>query len=323
MNLDLLKSAIETCEISSETEFDQDFHTVVSHIEKDEWEEAIPYIESSFEEKKLDIRFITYFFYAYTDQNGLLGFSDVLPILSELLDIQWEKLSPSKKRERHVEKSLHWLFTRQLKRFEGINRAYQKNDLDPLNELIKGASPEIIADISERANHLRRVLIEKWPESQLVNQLMHITKGVRELSQMALKKEEEKPPVFTPKKGAKKDKVVQPPPPPPKEEKPESSSSIPLNALQPSPALEDFYKKIQAFKALVERKDYKKAAVIAEDIENRLENFNPVVYFPKLFVEYYSLYAKFASNIDENRHSGDLRLLQKLFDADLDAFVSW
>lgn len=323
-DLTLLEDVMEGEVTVSDQEYSETFNSVGSLMEKGELSEAMSQIKTTFQDKVLDIRLITYFFYGCVSREGLKSLSWITPLLNKLIGKQWEKVSPLKKREKHTEKSLIWFFGRHIKSFEGVNRAYLQNNFEPLKKVMEGISQDQIFEIESAMTDLHETLSEKWGKSQACNQLMHLKKSLRELGQLALKLEAEEleeasPPLGIPKTAHKKEVETSSS----REEAPRASSSIPQSALQPSRAMEEFYKKMIAFKKLVEEREYEKAAVIAADIEQRLENFNPVAYFPKLFLDYYSLYAKHASSIDDNRDTQASRLLQKLYDADLDTFIDW
>ncbi len=83
-------------------------------------------------------------------------------------------------------------------------------------------------------------------------------------------------------------------------------------------------KKIQAFETLVEAKRFERAAMVADDIQSAVENFDPRKYFPSLFADFY---ADLVQNFDQissfwaRRDSADWAVLQQLYDVDLDTFV--
>lgn len=319
--LDFLKAAMSSASTVSDLEINENFHQIVSFMENGEFDSAIPLLENAFQKNVLDIRLILYFLHANFVKGGIKTLSDTLPILLSLMEESWEKLSPSTKREKQAEKSFAWFFSRQIKALEGANRAYKNNDAEPLNKFTTGMTADSLDKMGEWTTKLCQIFLVRWPSGQVNNQLLHMMKSARELSHLVFKTQE----IKTEKKAEKEEKLASPASSIKKEEnKPLNGLlSIPVNALEPSPALEELYKKIQAFKALVERKDYHKAVIVTGDIEQRLENFNPALYFPKLFIEYYSLYAKHASQLEDQRPTNAQKLLQKLFEADLDSFVDW
>ena len=83
-------------------------------------------------------------------------------------------------------------------------------------------------------------------------------------------------------------------------------------------------KKIQAFETLVKAKRFERAAMVADDIQSAVENFDPRKYFPSLFAEFY---ADLVGNFDQissfwaRRDTADWAVLQQLYDVDLDTFV--
>ena len=311
--------------ILSENEFGERFLAVGSMMEQSQYDQAAAEIETSFEERVLDVRLVLYYLFIHCMRGGIKVFPEALFTLNTLVGEDWEKLSPTAKREKHAERSVNWFLGRHLKILDGVNRAYDQKKLEPLKEIAAGINDETLLEVNDAVDHLNATFMERWGKGQACNQVMHLRKMVAEVGQIALSVDEEKKEESKPRKLFGKSKK-EPQTEDVEEEAPKELKSIqpqtaiPMSALQPSPALEAFYKKIQAFHKLVEKREYQKAAVIAEDIEQKLDNFNPAVYFPKLFVEYYSMYAKHAQNLEGGESN---RLLQKLYEADLDAFLSW
>ena len=83
-------------------------------------------------------------------------------------------------------------------------------------------------------------------------------------------------------------------------------------------------KKIQAFETLVQAKRFERAAMVADDIQSAVENFDPRKYFPSLFADFY---ADLVQNFDQissfwaRRDSADWQSFGRLYDVDLDTFV--
>jgi hypothetical protein len=91
-------------------------------------------------------------------------------------------------------------------------------------------------------------------------------------------------------------------------------------------SLDNLSRKLKIFEALIENDDYLKAAVVANDIDHLIENFDPLSYFPKLFAKYFSIFAKHVTALTEQYEKKDslqVRALVKLYRTDLKMFLDW
>ena len=77
-----------------------------------------------------------------------------------------------------------------------------------------------------------------------------------------------------------------------------SAATLPAAMLggEISPELAILLKKIQAFETLVKARRFERAAMVADDIQSAVENFDPRKYFPTLFAEFY---ADLVTNFDQ------------------------
>ncbi len=308
-NLTVLHELLETGEFKVDDEGDTQFALIASFFEKDDFENGIPLIEEVLLSGRLDIRLVMYYLYSWFLKEGLVSFIEIFPIIMALLKDHWEQVCPVTKRDRHAQKSLTWLFSRQIKTFEYIDRDFKKGNFELLDQYKKDLDDEKVDEILSLSFGLNDYLMQKWEHSPLNDQLAHLRKWIQDVNQMSIPVEE--------KEASEKDEVVEKAPPI------EETSPIPLRDLQPSDLMVLFYKKLCAFESLLNRKEYRKAAVIADDIEQAIQNFNPLLHFPSLFVRHFSLHAKYAHKLEENRDSNTSKILEKLYQADLNAFINW
>ena len=71
---------------------------------------------------------------------------------------------------------------------------------------------------------------------------------------------------------------------------------VPVPVVEGSRHLQELIDKIDAFEVLVESESFEKAAVIAADVNELIEQFDPRRYLPKLFGLYYN---KLSAAIEE------------------------
>jgi hypothetical protein len=91
-------------------------------------------------------------------------------------------------------------------------------------------------------------------------------------------------------------------------------------------SLDNLSRKLKIFEALIEKNDYLKAAVIANDIDYSIQNFDPLSYFPKLFAKYFSICAKHVAALTEQyekKESLQVKALVNLYRTDLEMFLDW
>jgi len=335
LSIDTVRKVIESEDMHvSEEEFDDNFNAITSLVENGEYEEAVPLMESSFGNNSCDIRVTMFYLYLYVYYGGIKSFHEVLPFLNSLITTHEQRLSPLPKRDQHIQKSLSWFFSRLIKVFEKVKFSYNNNDINPLERVTAGLTEDMVSTMNKDVLTLNQTISSKWKKAPAENQLLSAQKSALDLSKIYFLRH---PPTKEPVKAASsqekkssKTKKSQPQGESPKQEKKqglvEKAGSypydIPLELLEPSQQMVKLYQKLQAFETLLQKADYQKAAIIAEDIEKRLEALDIVAFFPKLFVEYYSLYAKHSNKIGQEQDQVN-PLLQKLYEADLESFISW
>ncbi|HRI48803.1 MAG TPA: type VI secretion system protein IglI family protein, partial [Pseudomonadota bacterium] len=102
-------------------------------------------------------------------------------------------------------------------------------------------------------------------------------------------------------------------------------SGRPTLTLPVSPQLELLIRKIAAFEALVRRRDYRRAALIAEDTLKAVAAFDPCLYLPSVFAPFFVLLEKHGDKVEphlpkEEPTGLSARALQFLYRTDLDSF---
>ena len=109
-------------------------------------------------------------------------------------------------------------------------------------------------------------------------------------------------------------------------EQPDTSLTEQEKILISSEEMKILFKKLQVFETLMEKKEYQKAALVADSISIAIENFDPTIYFPKLFSSFFSILAKNTNSISihwEERESLEWKFLEKLYKTDIEEFISW
>lgn len=92
-----------------------------------------------------------------------------------------------------------------------------------------------------------------------------------------------------------------------------------------SPALALLMRKLAAFDTLLERQDFQRASVVAADVLNVVEHFDPRVYLPLLFSRFFAGLSRHADEMEPLLHNTDglsFRAMEQLYRVDLDSFLA-
>jgi hypothetical protein len=307
---------LENATTQEEEVFDVRFEEIVSLVEQEKLEEASTLITEVFIEGVIDIRLVMYQLYAAFITQGIGCLREVFSTITSVISDHWEKISPLNLRDKYLVHSLTWFLStisKKIKRSEKLYKdkkpdsfwkksvsSLKSHEIDPLLEMNHMFSDLLIQKVDNPSLNQYIMFISKWLEG-LKAVLSDEKIGVKPTSPQTTSSQ------ITGEKPAKK----------------EISLQEAINASEPMHLL---YRKIQAFEALIQQKKFEKAAVVSDDISQTLKNFDPALFFPKLFTQYFALSA---SHIDalsdrwENKGSLKWDALQRLYQADLDEFVTW
>jgi hypothetical protein len=92
-----------------------------------------------------------------------------------------------------------------------------------------------------------------------------------------------------------------------------------------SPALAQLMKKLAAFNTLVERQDFQRAGVVAADVMHVVEHFDPRVYLPALFSQFFAGLSTHAEQVEpmlQGTETLSFRALDQLYRVDLETFLA-
>lgn len=98
----------------------------------------------------------------------------------------------------------------------------------------------------------------------------------------------------------------------------------PFAAEPESPALCALRRKLHGFQQLVHRGDFAKAAIIANDVQRIIEQFDPVEFLPSLFAGYFRAMSQALDELRPHLDEPDdtpWQVLSRFYQADLDGFL--
>lgn len=318
VDISMLQETLEVVENPGLDTLDPRFQEFSTIVHNENFAEVINQAHEIFAENIYDIRIIGYFLYAVFLEDGLLRLADILECFSKTFQDNWEAVGPTKKKEKQTQKITSW-FGNKLTKF--LEYAQQKEDHNwqQWNAEISSDDVEIIIENLEVFRKSLSTIIEDAP---VFEHIIKINKWLKELQKLVYREPEPEEPG--------------PEEPGPEESEPENHAPVQRQVttetttethplLEASHHMKTLIRKLEAFEVLTEKEEFAKAALISDDISNIIENFDPKIYFPKIFAKYFSLLAVNIEEISEfweNKDTIAWQTMEQLYQTDLDAFVS-
>jgi hypothetical protein len=313
MNIDILNTTLEVSEDPGLDVIDPRFMDITTLVESGEYLEAAAKAEEIFAEEIYDIRITGYLLYGFFLEQGVGAMPAILGCLANLFEENWEALGPVKNREKHAQTSLNWLFRQLLKKFQ-----YEEGkDSDVYQQWIAEVSSEEVQETLDASEGLQKALGMALEDmaNPLLDGLSKVNDWLKAFQKVVYREPEvEEEAELTAEAEAKE--MATP-----------GSLGFGYEAViaEGSYHLQLLLRKMKAFEQLVEKEEFNKAAIVADDINYIIANFDPRIYFPKMFSRYSLLRALNIADIsgfDEHKGSVEWLTMQDLYKVDLDSFVS-
>lgn len=311
MNIELLNQTLKVTDNPGLEIFDPRFNDIATLIQQGNYSDAAVKAEEIIEEGIYDIRIIGYFLHGVFIEQGVSVLPAVFRSLISLLTENWEAMGPSKKKEKHTQTSLNW-FTKQL--FKTLNYEEDKKSSN-WNVWVKEVSSDDVEEALEVGEELRRAL-----GTTLEDGAGSVLDGLTKIKDWLT---------------AFQRVVYREPEPEIEEVEQESESKTPMPALsdgeetvstEGSYHLKLLLKKIMAFEQLIENEKFSMATLIVDDINEIIANFDPRVYFPKIFSKFSLLLALNIGELasyEEQKQTVEWKCMKDLYKVDIDSFVSF
>jgi len=328
MNIELLQGTLEVSENPGLDTIDPRLSDIATLMQDGKYEEAAVQSEAILEEQIYDIRIIGYFLYGHFIDQGVGAMADIYLSMRDLLRDNLDALGPAKNREKHIQTILNWLMKQLIKK---LQREEAKN-----TSIYEGWISEVSSDQVQEAldagEDLRRALgpVLEDAAGPVLDGLMKVNEWLTAFQRLVYREPEPEPEEETEDLGDEEAKEGI------EEERQEAGRkeayvSIPRLdedeiSVEGSFHLKLLIRKLEAFDRLISAEKYSSAALIADDINSIIADFDPKVYFPKLFTRF-SL--RFAANInelfafEEHKNSVEWQAMQELYKVDLESFVNF
>jgi hypothetical protein len=315
MNIELLHGTLSVSPNPGLETFDPRLSDIASLVQEGNYEEAASQAELVITDDIFDIRIIGYFLYGYFLEQGIEGMPAIYQCLSGLLGGQLEALGPSKNREKHIQTALNWL-TKQLLKKMKYEEDKNSSSYEAWISTVSSDRVQEALDAGEKLGLSLGLVLEDDAGSVLegLKKVNEWLAAFQKLVYRAPDDELENRDVDG-EDQTRGDSGQSP------------TAFMGLGAgLEGSFHLELLLKKLAAFDHLVSAEKFSSAALVADDINSQLANFDPKLYFPKLFSRFSQLFAAHINELtafEEHRNSVEWQALQELYKVDLESFVNF
>jgi len=318
MNIDLLNTTLEVTENPGLDMIDPRLLDITSLVENGEYEEAATQAEQILDEGAYDIRITGFFLYGVFLERGLGDLNIIFECLTRLITENWEAVGPVKNREKHAQTSLNWFLRQLIKKLQ-----YEEGkDSDVYKQWIEEVSSDDVQEALVASEELKSAF-----EEVLEDQAEPVLDGLSKVNEWLV--------TFQ--------RLVYREPEPEMEGEEEFEADAegkPAERIDPvgvtladlavpvegSYHLQLLLKKMEVFSRLIEKEEFPKAAIVADDINQIIADFDPRIYFPKMFSRYSLLRALNIGELNASEgHKGSLewQTMQDLYKVDLESFFSF
>jgi hypothetical protein len=275
---------------------------------------AADQIEELFAQKIYDIRLIAIYLFTAFREGGTAVLPTVLTAVSHLLEEGFEVVGPERKREENFDRRLAWL----CEEIADALEYHEQKRTPQWEEWAEGLTAEVLAEAITHAD----VVGDKIAARGLQN----AARGFAQLRSWLYSHRAPAAPVVeasSPGAGAGQTprSSVRPMAAPTALGPDGSRLSLELVVSHRFLELRD---KLRAFEILVEKKEFRKAALVADDVQQIVEHFDPRSYFPEVFAGFSARLSKNIASLAEHWEERDTvawKAMGQFYQVDLDGFV--
>lgn len=324
-------------EISTSLAETTTFYKITDLFEKEDTEtlqRACLLIEETLKNQCFDIRLIIYYCYGYFTEQGIKGICDILDLIEKINTNYSSVIALTDQNFKQFDASLVALFKRIASKLRYYEKIYQQGKTHPnWQKFILDVPKEQLESYAQHIEEYKNKLESFLSNKESLIKLSSLSGCIKEMVAYGLDIEPKKNTIDQPDQEepiTQPEPVLEQPHQPIVESQssPASPTNIPdwIKHIQDSKMMIDLVKKLDIFSDLVANKEFQKAALVSNDISHIIENFDPALYFPKLFANYFVL---LTTHINElKRHEEKLEqpqgaLLHKLYQIDLNSFLEW
>jgi len=320
MDLEILSGALDVRENPGLETTDPRLSEIATLVQEGNFQQAALQSREILDEQNYDIRIIGYYLYGHFVGAGVEAIGEIMTCLGGLLQNNIEALGPVKNREKQIKNTLSWLFktlsNNLVYETERSTAAYQQwqafmtrekvaqilDVIDQLRQTIAAlAEASAITDALTKVREWFQVFLQVLPDERMSDEetpedLEEETSGEQETEQKR------------------------------RQEKREDRKEEGIGGIEASYPMRLLIQKIDAFDRLIHLDKLALAAIVADDINQIVNHFDPKVYFPAVFAKFYLQFAKNVNslvNYEQFKSSAAWMALSELYKVDLESFIDF
>ncbi|MEN6489772.1 MAG: type VI secretion system protein IglI family protein [Smithella sp.] len=313
MDIEILKGEFEINENPGLATTDPRLSDIATLVQAGDFQRAALQSKEILEEKIYDIRIIGYYLYGHFAENGLSAAEEIFSCLAEILNSNIAALGPARNREKHIKNTLSWLF-----KTISNNLIYEtEKRTEVYSQWQASITPEQVQKILESGSGLQEAIAMLEVSSDITDVFTKILEWFQVFQNVVHREQSED--------EKQQEEVAEEASPQQETRKPWKDNST-LEGIEGSYHMKLLMRKLDAFDRLVEENKLALAAIVADDINNTISNFDPKLYFPGLFTRFYVQFAKNVNqliNYVQFKNSAAWMTLQELYKVDIESFVEF
>lgn len=329
-----LQSRITVAAARQLTETDPTLDRIVSLAEHNKFIDAAALAEQLWQQQIYDVRTLGFYLFGVFMEQGLPGLPLILSCIHNSITTNWSHLGPSHNLQRHLDGTLRWLFINMLSQLRFHQRKKDEQWKLWLKEWEQLPQQQVLQGTSELAAGLTGVLANPQCCGHLFSlgailRTLPTTAAVPDpsplLPALAADASHVESINMQTQESSAGDAAKTADPGEGGGARATAASAAAMLTIPLSPPMQLLLRKLAAFNQLVKLARFNQAAIIYRDIKQTLEKFDPRVYLPVLFGEYFSNLVTHAESITQNLAPKDdftAQALQDLYHLDIDRFIA-
>ncbi|QFY41262.1 hypothetical protein F6R98_00405 [Candidatus Methylospira mobilis] len=323
MQIDMLLGDLRIAEAPGLDTTDPRFDEIATLAQNGDYAAAAHASEAIIAEEIYDIRLICYLLYGYWLEQGVASLGPVVTCLHNVVANNWDAIGPARNREKNVQLSLTWMFRSLMRKAQ-----YEEDNDTPVwhgwqNEV----SVDEITAILETGSEFSRGIKLRMEDGAgpVLDLWSKVVEWLGQLQRLVYKQPEPEP--SSGADEAEMDEMTEE-----NEEAPSAGSNQRASKgqfagmeIEGSYHMTMLLKKLTAFEQLSREQNFFKAALVADEINQAIADFDPRLYFPKVFEEFIKLQAvNFSELADymEHKESPEWQAMQDWLRVDIDGFAN-
>ncbi len=314
MDIEILKGELEINENPGLATTDPRLSDIATLVQAGDFQQAALQSREILTEKIYDIRIIGYYLYGHFAESGLAALEEIFTCLAEILHKNIAALGPARNREKHIKNTLSWLF-----KTISNNLVYETEKRTEIySQWQASITPEQVQNILESGSGLQEAIAMLEVSSDITDVFTKILEWVQVFQNVVHQeqnRDEEEQQLEVAKETVPQKEAVK-----------TLNDNFTIEGIEGSYHMKLLMRKLDAFDRLVEADKLALAAIVADDINNSISNFDPKLYLPGLFTRFYVQFAKNLNSLIsyvQFKNSAAWATLQELYKVDIESFIEF